>query len=252
MENPAGPLPIVPFASFVTALDHFHEAGGPPSEMHASAFPKEKFSGTTTALLVKAFKRFQMEEIDGTTSLDRLDPLIDPQTRKSAIAGLLREFYGPLFDLPLESAPPSAFNKWFDDWNMNADDTRKAKTFFLHAAKYAEIPISAYILARYKTRVRTSAPSERTRKPSTQNSRATNKGKRVNPAAPGHNEPKSNVTTRTVGLRQSKGLVTLSVSADLWELDGEDRDFVLFLTDVVKAWERGASGGIWAKAVDIT
>jgi hypothetical protein len=59
-------------------------------------------------------------------------------------------------------------------------------------------------------------------------------------------------TTRTVGLRDSSGSVTVTVSADLWELDGENRDFVLFLMDVVKAWERGESGGIWARAVDIT
>jgi hypothetical protein len=60
-------------------------------------------------------------------------------------------------------------------------------------------------------------------------------------------------TTRTVGLRgESSGGVTVTVSADLWELDGENRDFVLFLMDVVKAWERGESGGIWCRAVDIT
>jgi len=69
----------------------------------------------------------------------------------------------------------------------------------------------------------------------------------------GENGARKGSTTRTVALRDgSSGSVSVSVSADLWELDGENRDFVFFLLDVVKAWERGESGAIWCRNIDIS
>jgi hypothetical protein len=145
------PLPTVSYGSFVTALDKFHEAGGAPTEIHNSAFDKSTFNGSTIALLVKAFRSLDLSD-EKNVPRERLDQLIEPKTRKDAIANLLRDRYKTLIALPLDKANPNQFNKWFDDCGMAAEDTRKAKTFFLHAAKANGVSVSKYITDQHKTR----------------------------------------------------------------------------------------------------
>lgn len=47
--------------------------------------------------------------------------------------------------------------------------------------------------------------------------------------------------SRAVSLREGAGVVTLTVSVNLWDLEGEDRDFVFGLMDALKRYEKGES-----------
>jgi hypothetical protein len=157
-------LPTVSYGSFATALDKFYEAGGAPNEIHPSAFHKGTFSGSTIALLVKAFRALNLVDAKDHPHAERVDRLIDPKSRKTAVTELLTEHFGTLIDLPLSKASPKQFNEWFDQFNMGADDARKAKTFFLHAAKANGIAVSKFITDQYKTRTPSSGTRKRTKK----------------------------------------------------------------------------------------
>jgi hypothetical protein len=234
-EKPVTPaLPIVPYPSFVAALDHFYEAGGAPSELHSSVFPKTKFSGTTIALLVRAFKQLGMADDQGKTRHDQIDPLINPDTRKPALQKLLQDCYGTLIALPVATASPNQFNRWFDDFHVNAEDTRKAKTFFLYAARANDVPVSAFITNKYKSRTRTPGKpaANRDKKP-----RVT-KGK--DPTI--HDKPPVLETatgeSRSVDLRESGAQLTLTVSKGVMQLSRLDRQLVLDLIAAIETYEK--------------
>lgn len=229
-------FPTVSYGSFATALEKFHEAGGAPNEIHPSAFHKGTFNGSTIARLVRAFRAFELVDESDHPRHEAVDPLVDPKTRKAALAQLLRDHFGSLIDLPLDKASPKQFNEWFDQFNMGAEDARKAKTFFLHAAKANGITVSPYITNAYKTRTPSSGARKRTKKNQPNTNPGTNGNTRENTQTG---------STRSVALRESPGSITITVPTNTWDLDGEDRDFVLFLVDVIKSWERGTSPGIW-------
>lgn len=170
------PLPIVAYGSLITALDHFNEAGGAPSELHTSVFPKKSFSGSTISRLLQTLRALGASDDAGKVIVDRLQPLIEPKTRKSAFENVLRELYGSLIDLPLSTASPNMFNRWFDEFKMSADDTRKSKTFFLHAAKANGITVSNFILNAYKTRSRGATRKRSPKPPPTPRNNVSEKG----------------------------------------------------------------------------
>lgn len=69
------------------------------------------------------------------------------------LLGVLKTAYAPLFALNLETAFPSQFNELFRREYPGAEDvSRKAMTFFLNAAREADIKISPYILRNKKPR----------------------------------------------------------------------------------------------------
>ncbi|HEX5275091.1 MAG TPA: hypothetical protein VFW34_07435 [Candidatus Rubrimentiphilum sp.] len=226
-------LPIVPFSAFERALNHFHESGGAPSELHASVFPKDEFSGTAIALLVKAFKQLGLADDAGKSNAEALDPLINPDSRKASFITLLQRMYGTLIDLPLATASPNQFNKWFEEYSMNAEDTRKAKTFFLHAARANDIIVSKFILGKYKTRSRSTAPESPKPRDPAKNRHSKDRNRNKN-----RNKDAATGETRTVALRSGIGEVTVTVSVPVMALTkGDDRDFVLALIDVIDEYE---------------
>jgi hypothetical protein len=226
-------LPIVPYPSVVQALDHFEEAGGAPSEMHGSVFPKNKFSGTTISLLVRAFKQLGLADEQGNTLHEKIDPLISPETRKAAMQALLQRTYGTLIEF-VGNSSPNQFNKWFDEYHMNGEDTRKARTFFLQAARANDIPVSAFVTNKYKTRARGPVKTIASRGSArTPNVSKTSGAKKRN-AYPGEQGE-----VRSVDLGPSDARITLTVSKGIMQLTRGDREFVLGLINEIEDYEKG-------------
>lgn len=233
-------------ATFNTTLDHLG-AVGIPNLLDRNALPSS-FSGSSKYEMLGTMRFFDLIDKDGKPDRDRLSKLVNADTRTEALREMLEVYYRGLFALPLSSAGPTELQRWFAE-NATPSTVGKAKAFFLALAKQTAVPMHTMVAK--GARVATgSVRRKRKRRPN---------GGSVDSTTPSEirNEEQANATSpagrtaRTVALRGASGSVTVSVTADLWELDGEDRDFVLFLMDVVKAWERGTSGGIWAKAVDI-
>lgn len=242
MNTPTRSLPIVAFSSLSASLDYFNELGGAPTEIHSSVFPKEKFSGSTIALLVKAYRQLGLAKESGATEASAVEVLVNPDTRTDALGDLLRKHYGSLIDLPIGSANPNQFNKWFDEFNMNGEDARKAKTFFLHAARAAGITVSPFIVNKYKTRSGKSASAKPRPKPSdtpsafSTSSVAKNarRKKKINQAQG---------ETKTVVLRNGIGSVTVQIDVaamDILELDeGDEKTLIYGLMGLLKKYEQG-------------
>jgi hypothetical protein len=162
-------LPTVSYGSFTSQLDKFAEAGGAPTELHPSVFDKKTFNGSTIALLVKAFRALGLTNEKNEPIPDRLDALIDVKTRKDAFQKLLRDRYATLIALPLEKANPAQFNEWFSKTGMASEAQRKAKTFFLHAARANGVAVSKYILEKSNTRTPAKRDKKRQAKPGSTN-----------------------------------------------------------------------------------
>jgi hypothetical protein len=228
--NPKMP-PVVAYGSLISFLEHLNTLGGVPNLINPSVYPNS-FSGTTVAQIQKALKSFGLVDEQGNPDHVRLEQLIAPGSRKQAFLELLNDKYADLIGLPLIKATPSQVTQWFDRFKMDPDTARKARTFFVHAAKANAIPMSKLLMD--KTKVRTqpirrkkSARSERDTSSTRQNfqdlTTTTNAG-----------------THKTVSLA-SGGTLTIAVSVDVFSLSAEDRDFVFDLIDKINAYTRGAS-----------
>jgi hypothetical protein len=229
-------IPIVPFSSFDASLDLFNELGGAPTEVHSSVFPKDRFSGTTIALLVKAYRQLGLAKDSGETDAEKVGLLVSPTTRKDAYRALLQAHYGSLIDIPISSATPNQFNKWFDEFNINADDTRKAKTFLLHAAKACDIAVSPYITKKYNTRSTKSSVS----KPRSNGSSVTSPKPATRPAA---RKKDAKGEVKTVKLRGIPGSVSVHVDVAAMDIlqmdkDGEEGELIYGLMSLLKKYEQ--------------
>ncbi len=90
---------------------------------------------------------------------------MNPDKRSAAIGALLREKYESLVvDLPLETAGPAEFNKWFSDQGMDPASTRKAKSFFMAAAQENGIKMHSLVSDRVARRAPAGPRKKRTRR----------------------------------------------------------------------------------------
>lgn len=77
---------------------------------------------------------------------------MNPDMRSATLATAIREKFKALIDLPLETAGPAEVNKWFTDQGMDAATTRKAKSFFMAAAKENGIKMHSLVADRVSRR----------------------------------------------------------------------------------------------------
>lgn len=232
MEKKAKTAPYVPFPTFLSALDNIGSVGV-PNIIDRHSFPS--FSGANVSSTLVALKFFGLVDEEGKPS-DALHGLaMEKEGRKKAIGTLLQKYYGNIFAIDLTRATPPQLDNAFtaELYNVSGDTKTKAKTFFLKAAQFAEVPISKLLLKKS----RASGP----RKP---------RGKRVDlgsqgSAGSGSNSDTSDdrqtttsATEKTIELG-SGGTLTLSLDVNILELKGKDRNFVFKLIDSIDAYEMG-------------
>lgn len=164
MESEMGKLTAayLPFATFTNALDHLH-AIGIPHKIDRDIFPS--FSGIMQGQVLGALKFLGLMDEAGTPTND-LAMLVDPKSRKAALKDLLKKRYVALVSLDLTKVSPSQFDKALGDYGVTGATHQKAKSFFLKAAQFVELPLTP-LLTR-KTRVSTGA-----RRKKSENSRIT-------------------------------------------------------------------------------
>lgn len=136
MARPANEsaLPFPPYGSFISFLNDLNAMEILPNRLNQQVF-SSSYSGSAKHQILRALKFFELINGDGAPIEDRLRPVMNPDTRPTALPTLFREKYKPLIDLPLETAGPSEFNGWFNAIGMDAASTGKAKSFFMAAAR---------------------------------------------------------------------------------------------------------------------
>lgn len=204
------PPPYVPFKTFLTAIESFER--GLPNQIDRSVWPSH--SGATQGQLLGAFRFLGLADEKDRPSGELRALVEGKQNRKTTLRRILEKSYRELVSLDLAKASPRQLDEAMRRYGLGGATHRKAVSFFLHAAGYAEAPLSPLLLR--KTRV----PGVRRLAPAP---RVTARGE-----------------SRTIRLR-SGGALTLVMDAKFLELAKEDREFVFSLLDQMAAYERGSS-----------
>lgn len=180
---------------------------------------------------------------DGYTT-PALRRIVPSKTRKEVLRELLESKYASV--LPITQRPnvtrkevESAFARTF---GSTGDTTSKAVTFFAGAAEYAGIPVAPSIKHNPNPFARAGARSE----PASMQEEVHTNGIYLasNGSLNGGStsqelsvqtdlHPPLGQMTRTVKLRGG-GMLTLAIAVDLFELDEEERNFVLDLIDKIR------------------
>lgn len=220
--------PYVSFRTILNLLERLHE-GGIPQRIDRSYWSTFLAGGMGGQLMV-ALRWLELVDPVMGEPTPMLERLVDPVERKAALAGLLRDRYAAVFQsLDLARTTSGHLDETFrKEYKIGKETLRKAVTFFVYAAQYAELPVSSLITD--KTR---KPPSSRRGAPRQSNGRRprqdTNGGAPAQ-QPPTHHDPPPvpEGVTRAVELR-SGGRVWVGYSLNLFELDAGDQAFVLEL-----------------------
>jgi Family of unknown function (DUF5343) len=215
--------PYVPFVTFINALDHLKTIGV-PNTIDRAVFPS--FSGLMQGQVIGAFKFLGLIDEHGKPSHD-LGTLTDAKDRKAVLKELLKKRYSTLVSLDLTKVSPTTFDKTISEYGVAGATHQKAKSFFLKVAQYAELPLSPLLTRKTRSsgggtrRKKTNGEQNITKTPHVSNN--------INPG-----------TTKTITLK-SGGELTLSLTVNLFDLIGDDRDFVFGIIDKIQTYQKGAS-----------
>lgn len=187
--------PYVSFKTFQTLLEELQTNGIPP-QIDRSVL--SRFAGGLQGQLMSAMKSLDLMD-DKNAPLPLLQEVVDSygtERFKAVIGRMLRNTYSYVFALDLMNATPAMFAKAFSDATGAKEDVlRKCRTFFLHAAKEAEIPLGNRIQnAKF--------PRTRTARKKTDNGQRANGGNGTPPPPPPPSPPgppASDVVTQLLG-----------------------------------------------------
>jgi hypothetical protein len=158
--NATAPIPpYIPFQTFLTFLKQLKTDGLPP-QIDKSVL--SKFSGGTQGQLKVALKAMGlMDENKPTDQLAALVDAYDTPQFEPLLLDLLHRTYPYVFSLNLMEATPLMFADSFKATGAREDVSRKCRTFFLHAAKRAGVPLGNRLLTGSVPRSNTGAPRKR-------------------------------------------------------------------------------------------
>jgi hypothetical protein len=177
-DDQSAKIPIyVSFLTFTNMLDWLHEMGTVPSKFDRSLWGK-KFGGSTGGQLVSGMKFLSLLDGENTTpELDRL-AMAERGERKALLADLLRASYGEAMVDGLPKMTVRMLNDGFEALGSTDATRRKAVSFFINAAKAADLPIHSLLAKQARNRPAT------TRKAGNATSKPKPKGDESKPLTP--------------------------------------------------------------------
>lgn len=220
-----------PFMAFATFWNFIADLGSRPLPPQIDRSIMASKSGTDQNNLIAALTGFDL--ID---SNNRVQPALEqlaakePDDRKTALANLVRKYYGPAVALSENHGTHQQLQDVFKDQlglDGSADTRRKAITFFLHALRTADLPVSANFPA---TRSGSGGPGvgkKRAKAPRAQTPKPTD------PIAEPLVPPPA-TTAFSTQVRLKAGTVRLTVDVNPIELRGADRAFFYDLVDKIE------------------
>lgn len=186
---------------------------------------------------MSAFRFFGL--VDGTDepTLFLQSVIANPDQRPKELRALLITAFHDLIRRDLSKMTPRILEDAMEQYNVKGATKRKAMTFFLQAARYADLPLSSYLQAQ----IRTSTGGRRKKTPRTRDESVADVS--TVSAAVGESGSVGN-SSKVIHLKNG-GSVRLSVSTDVFSMDSEDRQFVFSLIDMMQAYEnsRPKNGG---------
>lgn len=149
--------PYVSYKSFYNFLESLQQ--GIPARIDKSLM--KNLSGAAQGQIIAALRYLSLIDDQGivTDSLARLVKSQRPE-RQQLLQTIIKSSYPFLFDeFDLTTATSALFEQKFREIGATGDTVRRCATFFLYAAKEAEIPLSPYITKLSKQHSRTGGSS---------------------------------------------------------------------------------------------
>ena len=227
METP----PYISFNTFKTLL-YWLEKEGVPLRIDRS-FWKEKFSGANGSKLMGSLRFLGL--LDGDKPTKELEILVSSSLgdeRSQIFVNILTKSYRNIPFEELARATPNMIKEWFRVYPVEGHTLRKATTFFINAAREAQIPISNSIIKMTKSRRINSQQQIKSL------NAASEEIATINKRTPAVNKLQDSETLRnstTIPLSNG-GTVVVDVAVNLFSLSEEDRSFVFSIVDLAKSY----------------
>ncbi|MBK15319.1 MAG: hypothetical protein CL770_01350 [Chloroflexi bacterium] len=227
METP----PYISFNTFKTLL-YWLEKEGVPLRIDRS-FWKEKFSGANGSKLMGALRFLGL--LDGDKPTKELEILVNSSLgdeRSQIFVNILTKSYRNIPFEELARATPNMIKEWFRVYPIDGHTLRKATTFFINAAREAQIPMSNSIIKMTKSRRINSQQQIKSL------NAASEEIATINKRIPAVNKLQDGETLRnstTIPLSNG-GTVVVDVAVNLFSLSEEDRSFVFSIVDLAKSY----------------
>ena len=148
----------VSFAAFTRFIDWVAGLSQIPDELPRSQWPRT-LQGGTGLQLAAAVRFLGLFEGDRPTAALRSVAVKDAAGRKAALATLVRDVYGSAFANGLESASLDDVERHLESLGTTRSTHRRAVSFFINAARAADLPVPAELTSRARIR-RASTPDK--------------------------------------------------------------------------------------------
>lgn len=211
------PVAYVPFKTFLSAIEGLeHDM---PHQIDTSVWPT--YSGATKSQLLGSFKFLGLIDDTGRPTPVLKAVVEDKSNRKAHLRKIIETSYPKIIAVGLQKMTPKQFQDLIAEYGMEGETNKKVISFFLRAAKYAEIPMSNLLVRKARN------VAIKRRRSNSQN----------------FNEEQSNSfseqqgTSRTIELK-SGGTMTITISANVFDLDSNDRRFVFEMIDRLQQYQK--------------
>jgi hypothetical protein len=220
-QNPHA-APYLPLKTFLAALDALRE--GVPKRIDRGIWRSQ--SGSTQGQIMIALRFFDLVNDADEPAIPLLEKLAkaDELERKKILKPLVETHYKPIITADLTKMTPSMLSEEMAKFGVSGGTVRKSVTFFLQLAKHLDLAMSPFLT----DQTRNSSGKRRPRAPKT----SLNNGVPVPPTTP----PITTTGSTTSVALKGGGMVTMSVTADVWTMPSEDRKFVLDLVDKIQEY----------------
>lgn len=220
--------PYLPFKTFLNSLDTFNH--GIPPKLDRGVWKSQ--AGLVQGLIMNTYRFFGLVD-DQDNSTHELEELVKKaETRPETLKTLILAQYGPIIDnhdltKMTQKMLEDEFEKHF---SLTGTTKQKAITFFLKAAKYADMALSPFLI----NQIRNTVPKKR------RNNRNRNVQDDDSLEQSGGGVfviEDSNMSTHAIDLA-SGGKMTLAITANPFKLSATDREFVFAIIDKLQEYEK--------------
>ena len=226
-DNKKLPVPYVPWKTFISVLESFTKFL--PGHVHKSMWPS--YSGATQSQVMLALRFLNLIEEDHAPSeLLRRIAEADKAQWPTLMQEVLKKSYVALMQCDLTKATPGSFDAEIRKFGQEGDTHRKAASFFLQAAKYANVPLSPLLAQKgglSSSRKKRSSPAKKSAMPAKP------------PSGEGENDPVEQSRMEASGVKKiihmdNESFLSLTLNKNFGELPSLQRRFVNKLIDLME------------------
>ncbi|HYL86948.1 MAG TPA: hypothetical protein VE263_22180 [Candidatus Angelobacter sp.] len=212
--------PYLPFKTFLNSLDTLSQ--GVPPKLDRSFWKGQ--SGINQGLIMNAYRFFLLVDANDASTEHLATLAHHPEKRAATLKQLIQEQYMVILDkADITKSTMKMLEDAFESTYAVAGDTKqKAITFFLKAAKFADLPLSPYLLGQLRN-----APKKPRRSRRTPQDAAETGSTQITQA--------SGLSSHTVQLAGS-GRLTITISANPFTMPAEDRTFFFSVVDMLQKY----------------